>query len=319
MIKYYQYEKQKHDHIYNRIYNHKVNHTMDSKKLYVMIGVLILVCLLAIVKIIGSFYNISDDNISDDNISNNTHIDTLDESNDTQKDPTKYRRVYLKNTKFYFLTVNNEKRKKHILQEFKEYNPIEINPIVGISRNMSGSSGFSRMVDKGLRDQDNTRPFQPFVMLEDDASKYREFPEYIDIPIDADIVYLGLHSWGYSKDEAINTIFADDVDNDLMRVKNLLALHGVMICSAAGGAVFERCMTESYYRDKPWDIPITHAQPFYKVYALKTPLVYQDYEYGGKESVTKIKAKTGWFKPIPEKHINQNGTSNLLGWNQIFE
>lgn len=286
---------------------------------YILISLLVFISLIALLKIAemyGDSHNDKDmysDSVSDSNLDNKSESNSAQE---IEKDPTKYRRVYLKNTKFYFLTVNNEKRKKHILQEFKEYNPIEINPITGISRNMSGSSGFSRMVDKGLRDQDNTRPFQPFVMLEDDASKFREFPEYIDIPNDADIVYLGLHSWGYSKDEAIDTIFADDIDNDLMRVKNLLALHGVMICSAAGGAVFERSMTESYYRDKPWDIPITHAQPFYNVYALKTPLVYQDYEYGGKESVTKIKAKKSWFKPIPEKHINRNGTTNLLGWNK---
>lgn len=224
-----------------------------------------------------------------------------------------YRRIYFSETKFYFLTVNNPTRRKHILDEFSEYNPIEINPITGISRNMSGSSGFCRMVDQGLRDQERDKPFQPFILLEDDASKYREFPKYIDIPLDADIVYLGLHEWGYSKDEPIKIVYSEEVDENLIRVKNLLALHGVMICSAAGGALMERCMMETYYRDKPWDIPITHAQPFYRVYALKIPLVYQDKKYDGKEYVTKIKARKWWFKPMPKKHINENGTSNIMG------
>ena len=179
---------------------------------------------------------------------------------------------------------------------------------------MSGATGFARMIDIGLRNQDNTKPFQPFIIMEDDATKYREFPESLDIPNDADIVYIGLHSWGYGLDEPVNIIYSENVDKNLIRVKNLLALHGVMVCSPAGAATIQRTMVESFYRDKPWDIPITHAQPFYNVYALKVPLVYQSAEYGGKQSVTKITAQKHWFKPMPNKHINKTSTSNIMIW-----
>jgi hypothetical protein len=231
---------------------------------------------------------------------------------DISKNDKHYQRVFLKKTNFYFLTVNNETRKAHINQEFKDYSPTEINPVTGISRNKSGASGFIRMVDRGLREQDRTQPFQPFVLLEDDASKFREFPEYIDIPIQADLVYLGLHGWGYSIDKPIHIVYSEEYDNDLIRVKNMLATHGVMVCSAAGAALMERCMMESYYLDNPWDIPITHAQPFYNVYALKTPLVYQDGKYGGKERVTKMVAPKSWCTPMPEEHIKRTGASNLM-------
>lgn len=231
-----------------------------------------------------------------------------------ENEDSKYKRIYFADTKFYYLTMNNKERKAHILDEFKEYSPIEVNPVSGISRNMSGATGFARMIDKGLRDQDPTKPFQPFVMLEDDATKYRDFPKHIDIPLDADIVYLGLHSWGYSAEEPINIVYSEHVDDDLMRVKNLLALHAVLVCSPAGASVIQRSMVESFYRDKPWDIPITHAQPFYNVYALKVPLVYQDGKYGGKQSVTKIEARKHWFKPMPDKHINKTGTTNIMCW-----
>lgn len=228
------------------------------------------------------------------------------------KESKRYRRVKLGDTKFYFLTMNNPTRKAHILDEFKEYSPKEVNPVTGIPRYMSGATGFGRMVDKGLRDQNKDKPFQPFILMEDDASKMKKFPEYIDIPEDSDIVYLGLHSWGYAKTEPINIVYSEDYDKDLIRVKNLLALHGVMVCSAAGAAVIQRSMVESYYRDKAWDVPITHAQPFYNVYALKQPLIYQDKKYGGKESATKISAKKHWFKPMPESHINHEGVTNLM-------
>jgi len=48
------------------------------------------------------------------------------------------------------------------------------------------------------------------------------------------------------------------------------------------------------------------------VYALKVPLVYQDAKYGGKQKVTKITARRHWFQPMPNEHINKNGTSNLM-------
>lgn len=224
----------------------------------------------------------------------------------------RYKRIILKKTKFYFLTVNNPTRKAHIKEEFKEFSPIEINPVTKIPRNKSGATGFARMVDRGLRDQDRTKPFQPFIMLEDDASKYRPMPKYLDIPLDADLVYLGLHNWGYGIGKPIPIVYSENYDKNLMRVKNLLALHGVMVCSAAGAALMERCMMESYFLNNPWDIPITHAQPFYRIYALKTPLIYQEETYGGKEDATMIVAKKHWFKQMPNRYIKRNGASNLM-------
>lgn len=273
---------------------------VDNTKniLYFVFGVTILV-------LIVLFVSISD-------VDHEKFVHSFEEN--IEKDMSRYRRVYFSDTKFYFLTMDNEARRSHILNEFKEYSPIEVNPVAGISRYMSGATGFARMIDKGLRDQNNMKPFQPFIILEDDASKYRKFPEHVDIPIDADIVYLGLHGWGYGMTEPINIVYSEYVDKDLMRVKNLLALHGVMVCSAAGAAVIQRTMVESFYRDTPWDVPITHAQPFYNVYAFKTPLVYQDAKYGGKESATKIIAPKYWFRSMPSTYINKNGTSNLMIW-----
>ena len=234
--------------------------------------------------------------------------------NVTDHTANKYRRVYFADTKFYYLTMNNPVRKKHMLEEFGEFSPIEVNPVAGIPRNMSGSTGFGRMIDIGLRDQDLSKPFQPFVILEDDASKYRKFPQFINIPADADIVYLGLHSWGYGLEDAIDIVYSEPFDKDIIKVKNLLALHGVLVCSPAGASVIQRSMVESFYRDKPWDIPITHAQPFYNVYALSIPLVYQNAKYGGKQHVTKITARKHWFKPMPNKYINKNSTTNIMCW-----
>lgn len=234
---------------------------------------------------------------------------------ESRRERVKYIRIFPKNTKFYFLTVNNKLRRDHIKEEFKEYSPIEINPVTQIPRYRSGSTGFARMVDKGLRDQDRTKPFQPFILLEDDASMYRPIPEYLDIPIDADLVYLGL-SYGLVAGHHSKTVYSEDYDKDLMIVRNMLALHGVMVCSATGAALMERCMMESYYLNTPWDIPITNAQPFYKVYAYKIPLIYQEKKYGGQEKPTKIVATSDWFQKMPALFVENRKVANLMSSDQ---
>jgi hypothetical protein len=275
---------------------------MDSDS-YVGNFILIIKIIIFII-IIVFVIRLSNYSIFNENFSNNINYNNIN-----------YKRIYLSDTKFYFLTMNTEStksRKNHILNEFAEYSPIEVNPVLGLSRNKSGSTGFGRMIDAGLSDQNRNVPFQPFIILEDDSSKMRDFPEYIDIPEDTDILYIGLHGWGYSKNEPINIVYSENVDNDIIRVKNLLALHGLIVCSALGASLIQRSMIESFYLNKPWDIPITHAQPFYKVYALKVPLVYQDKRFGGKESVTKIKASKNWFVKMPEYHINNETATNLM-------
>jgi hypothetical protein len=68
----------------------------------------------------------------------------------------------------------------------------------------------------------------------------------------------------------------------------MLSLHGIIICSARGLLAIQKCMLESYFKDVIWDIFIAQVQPFYNVYALKKPLVYQWSEIGGQERQTKI-------------------------------
>lgn len=38
-----------------------------------------------------------------------------------------------------------------MISEFKDYDLTEVNPILGIARHKSVSSGFSRMIDLGLK------------------------------------------------------------------------------------------------------------------------------------------------------------------------
>lgn len=226
-------------------------------------------------------------------------------------------KINLKEVKSYFLTVNkNVLRKKHMLQEFNDCDLTEVNPVymgTGKEIKKSGATGFTRMLDLGLRNQDRSMPFQPFIMYEDDCSKFREYPECIEVPDDADILYVGLsmRSMDNKKDHSAN--YYKIVNDDTVRIYNMLSTHGIMVCSASGALAIQKAVIETYYKCMPYDICLAYLQPYYNVYALKSPLVYQDSTYGGAEKLTKFSITSNSDNPIPIEYINRTNDSVIMG------
>lgn len=196
--------------------------------------------------------------------------------------------IQIKNLTYYCLTLPNEKRVAHIQKEFNGLNIEFVNPPLikneVVTRHSSGASGFCKMIDLGLRAQDKFKPFQPFVIMEDDSSKYREFPEMISIPKDADLVYLGLSVFTPND----NTIYFERTTNpEIHRVYGMSASHMIVVCSATGANLVTRVTIEDGLNDTFADILLGMTHPFYNIYALSVPLVYQDASVGGHESGTK--------------------------------
>ena len=109
--------------------------------------------------------------------------------------------VNLNETRYYYLTTGNHADREHHVEQLlkgkslKKIKPFETEcsrkDIAGTNKGTSGSIGHARMVQQGLLDQAREKPFQPFVILEDDVSFFHEFVESIDVPDDSDMVYLG--------------------------------------------------------------------------------------------------------------------------------
>jgi mannosyltransferase OCH1-like enzyme len=193
-----------------------------------------------------------------------------------------------KDINFYYLTTTEKNNKvshiEDILQDFKlnQVLPFEL----GVSKEKSGSIGHARMIECGLRNQDNTKPFQPFVILEDDISFYREMPKEIDIPNDSDLLYLGLSQLSMNNGEAVDNISATEIDENTYQIFNMLSGHAIMVCSALGAAAYQKAMIDGFYQDKIWDVFAAEMQINYNVYALKKPIFIQDAKLGGRESAT---------------------------------
>jgi hypothetical protein len=255
-------------------------------------------------------------------------------------------KINLNNLTYYYLTLpkgseenlreskkhadQHKNRKDHILNEFNEFDLKEVNPIPSEyfdcdkelgpwkKTRKSGASGFLKIID--LASQYMTENFKPFVILEDDAKKTRQFPDFIDIPKDCDLLYIGLCQWGMTdKEFGVNdsVCYSEVADNEnVIRIFNMLSLHGIMICSIRGMLSLQKCILEDFFKNQGWDLSIACMQPYINTYALREPLVHQYNKLGGEQKWTKINYKKLNEKDLPETWKNKKNVSIITNENE---
>lgn len=203
--------------------------------------------------------------------------------------------IILKNLNYYYLHVPNEKyskRKESIMKIMKDYKLFEVNPVLNISRNRSCASGFLKMIDKAIQDQDREKPFEPFVMLEDDIGVFSLIPNELKIPKDTDLFYLGNSQTGinYYYDNR-HPFEYKMLDDGLIKINNMSSMHSIMVCSVRGMSILQKCIQEDYMRNEIQDQTIPRVQKYINVYGLQTPIFYQKRELGGAEYMTRFTFK----------------------------
>lgn len=213
-----------------------------------------------------------------------------------------YMKILIKTIPFFYLSCEHDEtraKRKAIQSEFSMMNngkgPECVHPILNkddgerMPKNKSGASGFIRMIERGLMKQIPSEPFIPFILVEDDVSIQMD-RDTIDVPDNIDILYIGLSCCSMNHDSFHYTNYYESLDQypDIIRIKHMLASHGIMICSPLGAAALQRTMMETWFSDRPWDVPLAYIQPYYNVYALREPFVYQNETKGGDASCTRI-------------------------------
>ena len=220
---------------------------------------------------------------------------------------------------YYFLTYNNETRQKHIMNEFQNFKLVKVKGGDNGGKYISGATGFSRILDLACITQEKDAPFEPFAIFEDDVKKNREFPSTIEIPDDADILYIGSSVWGmtFGTQSHLFSVCFKNVNKDIIRVYNMLSLHGIIICSMRGLLAMQKCILEDLFKNRGYDISIAQMQPHINAYALKNPLVYQYGKIGGQEKST---ITNDYFnkkdRPIPKMWVNTRNISIVTNYNK---
>lgn len=120
----------------------------------------------------------------------------------------------------------------------------------------------------------------PFLVLEDDARPFL-YKHELDIPDNADAIFLGTGMWGGSDDKDFgikNGLIFKSVPGypHLVRVKNALTSHAIIYVSDRYVERVKDVAMECVARkDLHFDIAFSRVQKDYYVYAVREPFFYQ--------------------------------------------
>lgn len=119
----------------------------------------------------------------------------------------------------------------------------------------------------------------PFIILEDDCALNREFTNNLEIPDDADALYLGISHWGRYLNHSGPYVHTTQVNEDVVRVHNMLATHAILYLTESYVDICKRVAHHFGYEvENHLDIGFAEIHKLYNVYALNEPL-FRQYEW----------------------------------------
>ena len=162
----------------------------------------------------------------------------------------------------------------------------------------------------------NEKP--PFIILEDDCALNKEFVSEIEVPDNADALYLGISHWGRYLNHSGPYVHCTKVDDNIVRVHNMLATHAIMYLSDSYTEMCKRVAYHFGYEvENHLDIGFAELHKFFNVYSFDEPL-FRQYEWS---AVTTGKISENSFnKNSADKFFDlvNNDDQNFYKLNQDF-
>jgi len=121
-----------------------------------------------------------------------------------------------------------------------------------------------------------TNPETPFIILEDDCFLNTNFVAEIDVPDDADAVYLGVSGWARYQNLSGRYLHAEQKGDNLYQVYNMLATHAILYINKEYVTNCKRIARWSAQKNQYLDIGFAESHKFYKIYSFDNPLFYQE-------------------------------------------
>jgi len=119
----------------------------------------------------------------------------------------------------------------------------------------------------------------PFIILEDDCALNKEFVSEIDLPEDADCLYLGISHWGRYMNHSGPFVHTKKISDEFVRVYNMLATHAIAYFSKEYVDICRRVAYHHGYEiENHLDIGFAEIHKLYNVYSYDEPL-FRQYEW----------------------------------------
>ena len=119
----------------------------------------------------------------------------------------------------------------------------------------------------------------PLLLLEDDCDTTEAFAPEIEVPADADVVYLGVSRWGLVPEVLekgiIGTILSREWGPDHVRLYNMLQTHAVLFVTQRGLERGLMAGLDALFGDRAHDVRLALAQRGMVTVAPRRPLFFQ--------------------------------------------
>lgn len=206
-------------------------------------------------------------------------------------------RIDVKNTRVYLISPATGKYTDRLMTVFRRLVNAGFSNIVfqRAVQDPSGTNSLTRTNLEIFRKEVNSN--EPFIIMEDDCALWNDYSS-IDIPDNADAVYLGVSLWIYphpydtlNKGYHIRENTAVDIqsiDEHLTKINGMTSGHAILFVNRDYIRNFISLMEPLLPRTTPHDLVFATMQPQSHVYALKKPMFYQDTTLGGQENVTRL-------------------------------
>ena len=125
----------------------------------------------------------------------------------------------------------------------------------------------------------------PFIVFEDDCV-VKNFNPIIEIPDNTDAVYLGVSSWGRMNAHSGPFVQYEKVDENLVRVYNMLGAHAILYLNQEYVSLCSRIAQNGYDIADHQDIGFAEIQRYFNVYAFNDPMFYQTSSNGTDQPLT---------------------------------
>jgi len=153
----------------------------------------------------------------------------------------------------------------------------------------------------------------PFIVFEDDIEINSYFNPIIDVPEDADAIYLGLSTFALNENKTDKSLIADRIDEDTYRIYNMLAAHAILYMKKDYYKFISKAIDAMLRTDRNQDNARAETMKYFNVYALNHPLFYQ----GGKHRlVTRFDLSTIKIRSHNNKSLKVVVPSNKISINQ---
>lgn len=119
----------------------------------------------------------------------------------------------------------------------------------------------------------------PFIILEDDCDLNRTFNSILELPDNADALYLGISHWGRYLNHSGPYVHTTKISDEIIRVHNMLATHAITYLSDSYADICKRIAYHYGYEiENHLDIGFAEVHRFYNVYAFDEP-IFRQYEW----------------------------------------